>query len=228
MASHTMVWYSVVTSYGATKHSTKHGAEKSVNTLRPRQNGRHFPDDSFKWIFLNENVWISIEVSLKFVPNGSINNVPALVQIMACRLTGANLNQWWLVHWRIYASLGLNELINVIRTYSTGYMSRIWTIYITYLHISTYISGRCVFPIRTTTMIVLVINGLLQKWHAMRAQGGKWHYVTFQSTITQCNIYIHNLPARYKLHIWTIRVNISAGPFMFRIIIMQNTASDTL
>ena len=27
-----------------------------TNTLRPRQNGRHFPDDIFKWIFLNENV----------------------------------------------------------------------------------------------------------------------------------------------------------------------------
>ena len=29
-----------------------------VNTLKPRQNGRHFAGDSFKWIFLNENVWI--------------------------------------------------------------------------------------------------------------------------------------------------------------------------
>ena len=27
-----------------------------VNTLRPRQNGCHFPDDIFKCIFLNENV----------------------------------------------------------------------------------------------------------------------------------------------------------------------------
>ena len=26
------------------------------NTLRPRQNGHHFPDDSFKCIFLNENI----------------------------------------------------------------------------------------------------------------------------------------------------------------------------
>ena len=34
-----------------------------INTLRPRQNGRHFPDDIFKWIFLNENVWISINIS---------------------------------------------------------------------------------------------------------------------------------------------------------------------
>ena len=50
-----------------------------VNTLRPRQNGRNFPDDIFKWIFLNENVWISINISLKFVPRGPINNIPSLV-----------------------------------------------------------------------------------------------------------------------------------------------------
>ena len=54
-----------------------------VNTLRPRQNGRHVADDMFKCIFLNENVWIPIEISLKFIPKGSINNNPALFQIMA-------------------------------------------------------------------------------------------------------------------------------------------------
>ena len=27
-----------------------------INTLRPRQNGRHFADDIFKCIFVNENV----------------------------------------------------------------------------------------------------------------------------------------------------------------------------
>ena len=59
-----------------------------VNTLRPTQDGRHFPDDIFKWIFLNENVWISIEISLKFVPKGQINNIPALVRIMAWRRPG--------------------------------------------------------------------------------------------------------------------------------------------
>ena len=36
-----------------------------------------------KRIFFNENVWISIKISLKFVPKGPINNIPALVQIMA-------------------------------------------------------------------------------------------------------------------------------------------------
>ena len=59
-----------------------------VNPLRPRQNGRIFPDDIFKWVFLNENVCISIKISLKFVPKGPINNIPALVQIMAWRRPG--------------------------------------------------------------------------------------------------------------------------------------------
>ena len=56
-----------------------------VNTLRPRQNGRNFADDIFKCIFLNENVWISLNISLKFVPKVPIYNIPALVQIMAWR-----------------------------------------------------------------------------------------------------------------------------------------------
>ena len=58
------------------------------NTLRPRQNGRHFADGMFKCIFLNENVSTPIEISLKFVPRGSINNNPALFQIMAWRRPG--------------------------------------------------------------------------------------------------------------------------------------------
>ena len=58
------------------------------NTLRPRQNGRYFPDDIFKRIFLNENVLISIKISLKFVPRVPMNNIPALVQIMAWRRPG--------------------------------------------------------------------------------------------------------------------------------------------
>ena len=62
------------------KYATK------FNTLRPRQNGRHFPEDIFKCIFLNESIWILI--SLKFVPKCPINNIPALVQITAWRRPG--------------------------------------------------------------------------------------------------------------------------------------------
>ena len=59
-----------------------------VNTLRPRQNGCHFADDTFRRIFMNENVRISINISLKFVPRGPVNNIPSLVQIMAWRRPG--------------------------------------------------------------------------------------------------------------------------------------------
>ena len=45
-------------------------------------------DDNFKCILLNENVWIAIRISLKFVPKGPIDNKPALVQVMARRRTG--------------------------------------------------------------------------------------------------------------------------------------------
>ena len=52
------------------------------------QNGRHFPDDILKCTYLNENIEISIRISLKFVSKAPINNISAFVQIMACRLTG--------------------------------------------------------------------------------------------------------------------------------------------
>ena len=61
-----------------------------VNILRPRQNGCYFADNIFKCIFLNENVWISIEIPLKFVPKSPINNILALnlFKKMAWRQSG--------------------------------------------------------------------------------------------------------------------------------------------
>ena len=60
-----------------------------VCTLAHWQNGRRFADDTFKRISLNENVRISIKISLKFVPKGPVNNNPALVQILAWCRSGA-------------------------------------------------------------------------------------------------------------------------------------------
>ena len=40
-------------------------------------------DNIFKRIFLNENVRIAIQISLNFVPKGSIDNKPALNQVIA-------------------------------------------------------------------------------------------------------------------------------------------------
>ena len=56
-----------------------------INTLRPRQNCRHFAD-IFKCIFLNENVRILLRISLKFVPKLRSNqHYSSTVQIMAWR-----------------------------------------------------------------------------------------------------------------------------------------------
>ena len=54
-----------------------------INTLRPRQNGRHFAYDIFKCIFLDENAWNLFKITLKFVPKVRMNNISALVQLMA-------------------------------------------------------------------------------------------------------------------------------------------------
>ena len=63
-------------------------SHESINTLRLRQNDHHFPNDIFKCIFVNENISISIKISLKFVPKGPVNNISALVQIMPWRRPG--------------------------------------------------------------------------------------------------------------------------------------------
>ena len=55
----------------------------SVIALRSEQNGRHFAEDIFKCIIMDENIWISDAISLKFVPKGPVDNDGTLVQIMA-------------------------------------------------------------------------------------------------------------------------------------------------
>ena len=50
----------------------------TVNTMRPRQQDRHFSDDIFKCIFWNENVWILLKISPKFVPKVRINNITSI------------------------------------------------------------------------------------------------------------------------------------------------------
>ena len=74
-----------------------YNSPEKFNTFRLRQNGRHFPDNIFKCIFFSENVWISLKISLRFVPNGPINNIPALVQIMAYRLVIWTNGGWFVV-----------------------------------------------------------------------------------------------------------------------------------
>ena len=76
-------WYIVLSQINPTKRKCHCPLTKC-----PGQNGRHFPDDIFKCIFLNQNAWISLKISLKFVPKVRINHTQALVQIMAWRRSG--------------------------------------------------------------------------------------------------------------------------------------------
>ena len=60
----------------------------AITHMKPEQNGWHLTDDTFKHILLNKNYCILIEISLKFVPKGPIDNNSALVEVMAWCRTG--------------------------------------------------------------------------------------------------------------------------------------------
>ena len=49
----------------------------NVDTLRLKQNDRHFADDIFKCIFFNENRYVMIQISLYFVPKGPNDDKPS-------------------------------------------------------------------------------------------------------------------------------------------------------
>ena len=96
------------------------------NTLRPRQNGRHIADDILKCIFLNENVWIPIKISLKFVPKGPINNIPALVQIMAwCRPGNKPLSEPMMVRLPTHICIAWPQWVKIYK--------HLWYIYIMWI-----------------------------------------------------------------------------------------------
>ena len=96
---------------------TANWAATAITKLRPRQNGRHCPVGIFKCIFLNEDIWISIKIYLEFVPEGPINNIPALVQIMAWRLPGDKpLSEPMMVSLLTHICVARPQLINRFQT----------------------------------------------------------------------------------------------------------------
>ena len=92
-------------------HSTRNS---SLNTLRPRQ-----MDAISQTTFSNAFSWMKMyEFRLKFHWSLFLRFQLTIFQhwfrylLGAVQATSHYLNQWWLVYWRIYASLGLNELIS--------------------------------------------------------------------------------------------------------------------
>ena len=88
------------------------GVRKWVNTLRPRQNGRHF-QTTFSNAFFSMKMYqfrsrfhcdlflrVQLTIFLHWFRQWPV----------ADQATSHYLSQWWFVYWRIYASLGLNEL----------------------------------------------------------------------------------------------------------------------
>ena len=53
-----------------------------INSSPPWTNDRHFADDIFRCIFVNEKFCILIQISVKFVPKGQIDYKSALVQVL--------------------------------------------------------------------------------------------------------------------------------------------------
>ena len=100
-------------------HSSMHDIEyitrfHCVNSSSPGQNGRHFPDDIFKCVFMNEKFCILIQISLKFVTKDPIKNIPAYIgsdnglgQIRQQAIIWTIAHP---IHWCIYATLGWDEL----------------------------------------------------------------------------------------------------------------------
>ena len=98
------------------KQSLEEAVENCLlNTFRLRQNGRHFADDIFKCIFLNENIWIAINISLSFVPKGPIDNIPALVQIIVWRRPGDKpLSEPMMVNLLTYICVGRPQWVKCL------------------------------------------------------------------------------------------------------------------
>ena len=56
-----------------------YGIEYIIDSSPHGQNGSNFTDDICRYIFVNERFYILIETSLEFVPNGSKDNILALI-----------------------------------------------------------------------------------------------------------------------------------------------------
>ena len=83
----------------------------------------HSLSNAFYWMYM----WISIKISLKFVPKGPVNNIPALLQTMPRHRPGDKpvseaIMVRLLTHicvtrpeinWRIYTSLDFNKLTDL-------------------------------------------------------------------------------------------------------------------
>ena len=88
------------------------GLSQTLNTLDPRQNGRRFAEWIVKYIWLNEYLSISIEISLEFCQwTQLIDKLWFRLRIFAIRPKEMVWTSGGIVYWRIFK--GLDKLITV-------------------------------------------------------------------------------------------------------------------
>ena len=69
-----MSWTAIISWRGL-----KSAVLSNISSSPPGQNGRHFANYIFRCMFVNEKICILVEISLKIVPKGQIDNKSALV-----------------------------------------------------------------------------------------------------------------------------------------------------
>ena len=194
------------------------GTKSTINILRPGKMAAILADNTFKCIFSNENVRISINISLVFVPKGpfkysSIDSDNGLAP------TGHYLNQWWLVYWRIYASLSLNEktytaqccyqsIFRKIFTSCQGNASGHWCL----LWVQTLINISCLWIYIFTCIYIHIsshdTNLVLPRLHkatvnSLWSRDAIWHLRT-GSTLDQVMACCLTAPNHYLNQCWLI------------------------
>ena len=85
----------------------------TTSTLRTGKMTTTLADDIFKCISLKENFWILNKISLKYIPKGVIDNMAALVQIMAwCRPGDKPLSEPMMVNLLTYIFVTWPQWVN--------------------------------------------------------------------------------------------------------------------
>ena len=93
-----------------------------------RDKWQRFSRRHLAWIFMNENVWISIKIWLKFVPKGSIYSFPALVQIMVwCRQGDKPLFEAMMVGLLTHICVTWSQWVNIRLTYRNCLRQNLYT-----------------------------------------------------------------------------------------------------
>ena len=98
-----------------------------INPSPPGKNGRFFGDNIFKCIFVNEKFCILIQIPLKFISKGPIDNKSALVQVMTwCRVGEKPLPESVVLRLLTHICSTRGRRVNMSKLHWIGYSIQLW------------------------------------------------------------------------------------------------------